>query len=139
MKMEKFEEILLQMSKPEVSQLKHQGILSNTITKAKDNSVLSSWWLSIPLYILATLLMKKFFTPSTTLMSNLHDLTTKEKYFSVLFFAVLPIVLIVLNFISIRNIYFLSGSPKTAAFVRIVWLNALIIIVSIIILIIYLL
>lgn len=137
MEMKNFEEKLLKMSKPEVSQLKHQEMLANAITKAKDKSVLSWWWLSIPLYLIATLLMKSFFMPSTTLMSNLHDLSSKEKYSSGLFFVVLPVVFIVINFMSIRKIYFLSGSPKSINFMQAVWFNFLIIIASILILIIY--
>lgn len=137
MEMKKFEETLLQMTKPEVSRLKHQDILAKAITKAKDKSILSWWWLSIPLYILATLLMKSFFMPSTTLISNLNDLTGKQKYSSVLFFAVLPVIFIIINFMSIKNIYFLSGSPKSINFLKSVWFNVLIIIVSVLILIIY--
>ncbi len=139
MEMKKFEETLFQMTKPEVSQLKHQDMLANAITKAKDKSALSWWWLSIPLYILAALLMKSTFMPSTTLLSNLNDLISKQKYASILFFTVLPIVLIGLNVMSIKKIYFLSGSPKSIKFLKVVWFNVLIIIASILILIIYLL
>ncbi len=137
MKMKKFEEILSQMTKPEVSELKHKDMLANTITKAKDKSVLSWWWLSIPLYILATLLMKSFFMSSTTLMSNLSDLASKQKYSSILFFVALPITFILINFMSIKKIYFLSGSPKSINFLKVVWFNVLIIIASVLILIIY--
>ena len=56
--MQNFENKLIQMTKPEVSQLKHQDMLANEITKAKDKSVVSWWWLCIPLYIIATLIMK---------------------------------------------------------------------------------
>ena len=135
--MKNFEQELLQMTKPEVTQLKHQDMLLNSITKAKDKSVLSWWWLSIPLYILASLLMKSFFMPSSNFVSNLQELTSREKCSSFLFFIVLPIFFIVINFMSIRNIYFLSGRPKTARFLNAVWFNTLIIIASIIILIIY--
>jgi hypothetical protein len=137
MAMKNFEEKLNQMTKPEVSQLKHQDMLANAITKAKDKSVVSWWWLCIPLYIIATLLMKTLFMPGTTLISNIYELTGKEKYSSVLFFLILPIVFIIMNFISIRKIYLLSGSLKTINFIRAIWLNALIIIFSIIVLIIY--
>ncbi len=60
MEMKNFEDKLFHMTKPEVSQLKHQDMLANAITKAKDKSVLSWWWLSIPLYLITTLLMKSF-------------------------------------------------------------------------------
>jgi hypothetical protein len=137
MEMENFEDKLSQITKPEVSQLKHQDMLANDIIKAKDKSVLSWWWLSIPLYIIAALLMKSAFMPHTTLIFNLHDLTSRDKYSSLLFFLVLPLIFIAINLISIRKIYFLSGSPKTISFLKTIWLNILMIVCSILILIIY--
>ena len=137
MEMQNFEEKLIQMTKPEVSQLKHQDMLANAITKAKDKSVLSWWWISIPLYIIAALLMKSVFMPNTTLISNIHEFISKERYSSVLFFLVLPIMFITINFISIRRIYFLSGNQKTINFLQSVWFNVLIIFLSILVLIIY--
>ncbi len=135
--MENFEDILTRMTKPEVTRLKHQDMLANAITKGKDKSVISWWWLSIPLYLIAALLMKSFFMPQTTLLSNIYEMANKEIYSSVLFFLVIPIVFIIINLISIRNIHFLSGSPKELSFLRIVWFNVLMIIISILILIIY--
>ena len=137
MEKKSFEELLTQMTKPEVTQLKHQEMLASSITKAKDKSVLSWWWLSIPLYIIAMLLMKSVFMPQTSLVSSLHELISKEKYSSVFFFLLLPIVFMVINFLSIRKIYFLSGNPKTLHFLESVWFNVLIILFSILILIIY--
>jgi hypothetical protein len=137
MEMQNFEEKLNQMTKPEIPQLKHQDMLSNAITNAKDKSVLSWWWLSIPLYIIAALLMKSLFMPNTTLISNIHELASKERYTSVLFFFIVPVVFIALNVFSIRKIYFLSGSPKTIMFLVEVWFNVLILILSILILVIY--
>jgi len=135
--MENFEDILTKMTRPEVTHLKHQDMLANAITKAKDKSVINWWWLSIPLYLIATLLMKTIFMPQSTLRLNIHDFTSREIYSSVLFFLVLPILFIVINFISIRNIYFLSGSPKSISFLRTAWFNVLMVIFSILILIIY--
>lgn len=137
MEIKEFEAQLIKMRKPEVSQLKHQDMLANAITSAKDKSVLSVWWLSIPLYMLATLLMQSYFMPSTTLFSNLHVLAQKMKYSSILFFVAIPVVFIVINFISIRKIYFLSGSPKISVLLKAAWFNVLIILTSFIILIIY--
>ncbi len=137
MEIENFEDKLTQITKPEVTELKHQDILANSITKAKDKSVLSWWWLSIPLYIIAALIMKSAFMPHTTLISNLHDLTSRDKYSSLLFFLLLPLIFIAINFISIRKIYFLSGSPKTINFLKTVWFNILMIVCSILVLIIY--
>jgi hypothetical protein len=137
MEMQNFEEKLMQMTKPEVSQLKHQDMLAKAITKAKDKSVLSWWWLSIPLYIIAALIMKSAFMPGTTLISNLHELTGKEKYTTILFFLVVPVAFILFNVLSIRKIYFLSGNPKTINFLKAVWFNVLIVLLSFLILLIY--
>jgi len=137
MEKQKFEEKLLRMTKPEVSDLKHQDMLAYAITKAKDKSVLSWWWLSIPLYIVAMLLMKSAFIPNTTLISNIHELAIKERYISILFFLVVPIVFIIVNLLSIRKIYYLSGSPKTLNFLQTNWYNVLMLILSFLILLIY--
>ena len=137
MKMENFEDKLTRMTKPEVNQLKHQNMLANSISKAKDGSVLSLWWLSIPLYIIAVLLMKTVFMPHTTLFSNLHNLTEKNKYSSLLVFLLFPLIFITINIISIRKTYFLLGSAWTVNFFKAVWANILVIICSIIVLIIY--
>lgn len=135
--MENFEDKLTRMTKPEVNQLKHQNMLANSISKAKDGSVLSLWWLSIPLYIIAVLLMKTVFMPHTTLFSNLHNLTEKNKYSSLLVFLLFPLIFITINIISIRKTYFLLGSAWTVNFFKAVWANILVIICSIIVLIIY--
>jgi H+/gluconate symporter-like permease len=82
METEKFEEQLIRMSKPGVTHLKHQDMLAEAIVKAKDKSVLSGWWLSIPLYIIAALLMKSFFMRSTTLVTNMHEFKGHDVYAS---------------------------------------------------------
>jgi hypothetical protein len=135
--MQNFEKELINMSKPEVTQLKHQELLANAIMKSKGRSVVSWWWLSIPLYIIATLLMKTMFMPGTTLITNLSELRGREKYSSLLFFIILPLIFGIVNFMSIRKIYILSGRPKTLNFFLSVWFNILMIIFSILILIIY--
>jgi hypothetical protein len=119
--------------------LQHQDMLEKAVTNAKDKSVLSLWWLSIPVYIILTFILKTTFVPGTTLVSNLHELAGREKYFCLLFFIVLPIFFIVINFISIRKIYILSGGAGEISILQSAWHNGLIIIASIIILIIYLL
>jgi hypothetical protein len=137
MKTKNFEEKLIHMSKPEITELQHQDMLARSILKSKDKSVLSGWWLSIPLYIIAALIMKAFFMQGTTMQSNLHNLINKEKYSSFFFFLGLPIVFIIINTMSIRKIYYLSGNPQLLNFLRLVWFNLLVIIISILILIIY--
>jgi hypothetical protein len=139
MEKENFEKKIEKMTKPEISQLKHEDILAHAIINAKDQSVVSWWWLSVPLFIIMMLLMKSFYMPGTSLISNIHELAGKQKYISLIFFLVSPIVLIIANLINIRRIYYLSGNPKSVNFLETVWFNVLIIFLSVLILIIYLL
>jgi hypothetical protein len=132
-----FEEKLKQMTKPEVDHLKHEEMLGNAIANAKDKSVVSWWWLAIPLYIIAMLWMKSVYIPETSLISGIHNFIAEQKFMSVTLFLVLPVIFIILNFLSIRKIYFLSGSPKTLKFIGIVWFNVLMIFLCILLLIIY--
>jgi hypothetical protein len=138
MEKEEFEKELTQMTKPEVSQLKHQEMLAKAIAKSKDKTVLSLWWLIIPLYIILALLMKSLFMPDATLSSGIHDLTIRQRFVSYAFFLISPLVLILINAISVRKVYTLSGRPKPISFLKTIWLNILIIIFSILILIVYL-
>ena len=137
MKKDEFENKLFQMTKPEVDQLKHQDMLANAIANSKDKTVLSLWWLIIPLYIIMMFLMKSLFMPNATLSSSIHDLITKQRFVAYLFFLISPVIFILINIISVRKVYILSGSPKSLNFLKTVWLNVLIIIFSIFVLIVY--
>lgn len=138
MEIKQFEESLLKMSKPDIKQLQHQDMLANAIARAKSKSVVSTWWLSIPLYLLATLLMKTYFMRSTGFFSNLHQLSQTMHYTSLLFFVIVPVVFIIINFVSIRNVYLYSGASGFFSLLKVVWLNALMIVVSLLVLFIYL-
>jgi hypothetical protein len=137
MEPDNFEEELKNMTKPEVTQLKHQEILQEEILRNKDKSALNWWWLSIPVYAIAVLVMKTAFMPNTTLLSNIHELGEKNELTTILMFVVLPVVLILVNLLVIRKIYCVSGSPKTTGFLKVVWFNILVIVCSLLILIIY--
>jgi len=137
MEKENFEKKLKDMTKPEIQGLKHEAMLENAIINAKDKSVVSWWWLSVPVFIILMLMMKSIFMPGTTLISNMHELESNQKYMSLIFFLISPLVLIILNAFSIRKIYFLSGSPKSINFLGTIWANILIIAFSVLILIIY--
>src|SRR5215469_13956062 len=99
MSTENFEDILKNMEKPGVPELKHATMLPGMIAKVKDRSVVSLWWLFIPLYVIAALLMKSFYVPDTSLTSLLHEFSREKTYTSVLLFYVLPAFLIVINII----------------------------------------
>jgi hypothetical protein len=125
------------VTKPEIQGLKHEAMLADAIINAKDKSVVSWWWLSVPVFIILMLMMKSTFMPGTTLISNMHELESNQKYMSLIFFLISPLILIIINAFSIRKIYFLSGNPKSINFLGTIWVNILIITFSILILIIY--
>lgn len=135
--MERFEDLLSNMSKPEVSELKHASLLAKAITNAKDKTVVSFWWLLIPLYVLAALAMKSIYMPNNSFLDNLHALSSKDSYTSLLLFFVLPILLIIINTLTIRKIYFLSGKPNLSGFIKHVYTQIIFIITSLLLLIIY--
>ena len=97
MEKEEFEEKLIQMTKPEVNQLKHQDMLAKAISNAKDKTVLSLLWLIIPLFIISMLLIKSLFMPNTTLSSGIHDLAISQRFVAYTFFLILPIIFILIN------------------------------------------
>jgi hypothetical protein len=137
METQNFEKILTEMEKPEIHNLKHEDMLSRSIINAKDKSVVSWWWLSVPVFIILMLLMKSTFMPGTTLISNMHELESSQKYISFIFFLISPLVLIIINAYTIRRIHFLSGSPRSINFLGTIWFNVLIIVFSILIILIY--
>jgi hypothetical protein len=139
MEKENFKKKLEKMTKPELPHLKHEAMLADAIINAKDQSVVSWWWLSVPLFIILMLLMKSVYMPGTSLVTGIHELAGREKFISLIFFLVSPVILIIVNLFSIRKIYFLSGSPKSFNFLEIVWFNVAIITLSAVILLIYLL
>lgn len=132
-----FEKQLLGISKPEISTLKHQDMLEEAMMSAKDKSVVSWWWLCIPLYVIAALLMKTLFVPGSQFISNIHNSANLKEYASILLFLVLPVVVILVNLLSIKRIYYLSGNPRSAALFPLIGTNVLMIVLSLIILIIY--
>jgi hypothetical protein len=135
--MDNFEEILNQMSKPEITSLKHADLLAKAIANNKDKSVVSLWWLLIPLYIIAALVMKGIYMPQSTLRDNLHQLSDKQGYLSLVVFIILPVLLIIINVLTIKRIHFLSGSPKAVEFLKIVRFNIVFILISLLLFIFY--
>lgn len=132
-----FEKKLKEMKKPEITNLRHEDMLAKAIINARDKSVVSLWWLSIPVFITAMLMMKSIYMPGTSLISNLNDLASSQKYIYIIFFIVSPLVLIIVNIQTIRNIYILSGKPKSLNFLESVWVNVVMVVLSVLVLIIY--
>ena len=132
-----FEDILTQMTKPEVPEMKHEETLANLIIKTKSRAAVSFWWLCIPLYVITALVMKSFYVPGITFISVLHELTSTKSYTGILLFIVLPVVLITANFLSIWQLFFLYSSLTKKGFVKTIARELIIIIISLLLLIIY--
>jgi hypothetical protein len=139
MEKDNFEMKLNEMTKPDIPHMKHEDMLSKAIINAEDKSVLSLWWLSVPAFVILMLLMKSIYMPGTTLISNMKEMAVQNRFASIIFFLISPLALIIINILSIRKIYFLSGSPKSASFLQTVWLNIMVILFALVVLIMYLL
>jgi hypothetical protein len=139
MKNDSFEMKLTKMTKPRIPFLKHEDMLGKAIVNAKDKSVVSLWWLSVPAFIVLMLIIKSVYMPGTTFASNMKVMEQQNEFVSILFFLLSPVVLIIINAFSIRKIYFLSGSPKSAAFLQAAWLNIMVIVFALVVLMMYLL
>ena len=137
METDNFEKQLADMTKPDVKGLKHEDMLATAIINARDKSVVSWWWISVPVFIILMLIMKSTFMPGTTLISSMHELESSQKYLSLIFFLISPIIMIIINAMTVRKIHFLSGSPKSINFLETIWFNVLVIALSVLILIIY--
>ncbi|HEU5051826.1 MAG TPA: hypothetical protein VFT78_01870 [Hanamia sp.] len=138
MEMKSFEDELNVMTKPEISELKHQELMSKAVLSVKDKSVVSSWWLAIPLYVIGALLLKSFYTKHS-LLSNIREMKENQPNLSLFIFLIVPVVFAVVNLFEIRKMNLFSGKLKGFSFLRIVWFNFLMIALSVFILFIYLL
>jgi hypothetical protein len=132
-----FENILNNMTKPDVPELKHEDMLPGMIMKAKGKTAVSFWWLIIPLYVIAAFVMKSFYMPGSSFISILHQATNSNSYITVLLFLVLPIILTIANVLTIKQLFFLYGSLKKEAFIKIIVVELLIILLSLLVIIIY--
>lgn len=137
MEMEKFEETLNEISKPEVAALKHGELLARAIMQAKGKSVVSAWWLSIPVYMLAALLMKSLFMPHTTLRSNLHEFIVLQPFMAFFFFVAVPVTFIIIIGISVRKISLLSPGFGIKNILKLVWVQLLAMVASLLLLLAY--
>ena len=132
------EEVLIKMSKPEIKNLQHENLLSDAIANSKEKAALSFWWIIIPIYVLAAYWMKSFFMPGSSFPSNLGELAGRNSYAANLIFVLVPIILIVTNMMSIKKLYFFSGSYPTLKFLLSGAAHIITVIISIIVMLVYL-
>ena len=131
------EEILNNMSKPEVQEMKHEEMLAKVVIKSKGKVALSFWWLCIPLYLIAAFAMKSFYVPGSTFSSTFHELTDTKSYTAIALFIVLPVALIIVNALSIKQLFYLYSSLTKSGFLETIAFELVIIILSVLMLIIY--
>ena len=137
--MNNFEDVLEQLSKPTITNLKHTDLLQKELVRAKDKSMLSVWWLLVPLYLIIMFLMKSFYMPSYSLMKSIDELKATQPFFSILIFIIIPIIFLVINLNSILKIYKLFGQISIKAFIKTTWLNLMLILFFLIIILLYIL
>jgi hypothetical protein len=132
-----FENMLSNISGPEIKNLKHEDLLARAIMRNKHKTAVSFWWISIPLYVIAAFVMKSFFLPGASFISNLHGLISKDGYTAILIFIVIPTALIVTNMISLINLYSLSGRQAVRKLLKAGLVNLIFTAVLIILMLIY--
>jgi hypothetical protein len=70
------------MTKHQFQDLKLDSMLADAIINAKDKSVVSWWWFSVPAFLILMLMIKSAFMLGTTVISNIHELKTSQKFIS---------------------------------------------------------
>lgn len=121
--MDDFEKILEQMSKPEIKHLQHEELLSKIISNAKEYSVLSFWWMSIPVYVIALFIMKTFFMPSSNVLEGLRSFKNDHHLAALLLFFIVPLILCVINLLSIKKLFQLTENISYTFQLKQVWTN----------------
>jgi hypothetical protein len=122
----KLEERLEQMSKPRLPELKHSELLFTQIISNRERTVVSGWFLSIPLFIVAVLIMKARYFQGEGYLVYLQQFIIQQKLLSVLFFVAIPILILVFMVTGIRKVRYLAGKPRFADFLRLIWIQLLI-------------
>ena len=136
--MNDFEIRLEKLSRPEIKNLKHESMMADQIIKMKRNAALSWWWVLLPAYLAATLVMKSFYFPGADAGSYLSEFIRQSPGFSALVLLVLPLLTIVVNLLAVKKIWFYSASVKPGMHIlRLTFMPLLLILASLIIIVIY--
>lgn len=125
------------MSKPAMPDLKHQEALMDLITRGKRKTAVSFWWLAVPLFMMAMLLMQQIYRPQSTFRSSIRDFKDRNSVEAVFLLVIAPLILAIANGWQIARLDFLLR-PRGASRFTITWPQWLIIIISVAIIIVYL-
>ena len=109
--MEDFEKIITRISKPEIHELKHQPMLEDQLIRARRKTALTWWWTALPLYVVCALIMKSLYYPSSSPAGFILEFINNRPAISMILFGVIPVLAFIINFTSLRKIYFYSGTP----------------------------
>ncbi|MGB4848142.1 MAG: hypothetical protein WBP41_09510 [Saprospiraceae bacterium] len=131
--MEDFEEKLNRMTKPAVVELRHGELLGAALIKAKDKLAVSWWWIIIPIYMIAIMMMKGYFNPGLGPINIIDEFQSAHPVVSITMFLFVPLIFIWINFVSIKKVYLLSGSPSLIHLRKLIWQHLLIILFSILV------
>ncbi|MBS1978702.1 MAG: hypothetical protein JST46_15130 [Bacteroidetes bacterium] len=131
--MDSFEESLEKLTKPRVNDLKHERVLTELIVSSRGRSVLAGWWLSIPLYITAALVMKTMYVEGSGMMDNLHQLKASSGTYWI-YMLVIPLGVMILNVRILMFQYRTSAAPSLPSLLGVYWYNTFMILISILLL-----
>lgn len=131
--MDSFEESLEKMTKPGVDELNHERALSELIVDSGNRSVLAGWWLSIPLYLTAALVMKAMYVNNSGLIDNLHHLKASSGLYWI-YMLVIPLGVMIMNIRVLMVQCRASAAPSLPSLLGVHWYNALMILMSILLL-----
>ncbi|MBS1543981.1 MAG: hypothetical protein JST14_10135 [Bacteroidetes bacterium] len=131
--MDSFEDTLEKMPKPGVDELKHERVLTELIVSSRGPSVLAGWWLSIPLYLTAALVMKTMYVEGSGMMDNLHQLKASSGIYWI-YMLLIPLGVMIMNVRILVVQYRESAAPSLLSLLGVYWYNTIMILLSMLLL-----
>lgn len=113
-----FEDMLDEMGKPELPDLRHKELLERVIVRGRDRSVLNVWWLAIGFYMVAAWVMKSAYVPGMTLRRSMAEYAGRHPYLAVIFFLIIPGTVMISCLITLRRTFRDAGRPAWKDFAR---------------------
>lgn len=134
METSEFENKLHHMSKPEINQLSHQNLVAHAISRAKEKSVVSLWWLAIPAFVIIMLWMKSMYMPQHRFFTYLKETISGQPPLMVFIFYFVPVILTLVNAWTIKKTNYLLGGPGIFKLLQAVGHNVVMILLALFIL-----
>jgi hypothetical protein len=134
--MEEFEKKLKTMIKPDVNEVQPPLALKLAILNAQRSATLGFWFIVIPCFFLACVIMKYYFHVGLGVIGIFEDAVATldhGKYtfwMTPLLFVVLPLASIVLNALAIMHFAYQAKTKLLTISVKIKWLNVVLLLIS---------